>query len=163
MFFAGLFAAYFSLRATVPGPWPPRGVHLETAVAGAFTVVLVASSGTMHRAVKGLQAGDVRQYRRWLVATVVLAALFLGNQAHEFATVGFGIGSHAFGSAFFFMTGFHALHVTGGAVAMLFMLLRSAVGPFDAREAPGAEVLAYYWHFVDVVWVLLYATLFLLR
>jgi cytochrome c oxidase subunit 3 len=163
MFFSGLFATYFTLRAASTGPWPPEGVDLNAGVAGIFTLVLVASSGTMQLAVRALRGGDRRAFRRWIVLTALLAVVFLANQGREWAGENFSISSHPFGSAFYIMTGFHGLHVVGGVLAMFVLLGRSASARFGASDAPAAEVVAYYWHFVDVVWVALYATLFLLR
>ncbi|MFN2608611.1 MAG: heme-copper oxidase subunit III [Acidimicrobiales bacterium] len=163
MFFSGLFAAYFTLRALGRGPWPPAGVHLDPGVAGLFTVALVASSGTMQLAVRSVARGDRRRFRRWVGLTLLLAAVFLANQAREYATFDFTVGSHAYGSAFYLMTGFHGIHVLGGMVAMVVLLGRAASPRFGAAETPAVEVVSYYWHFVDVVWVALYATLFLLR
>jgi cytochrome c oxidase subunit 3 len=163
MFFSGLFAAYFTLRATARGPWPPEGVELDARVAGVFTIVLVASSGTMQLAVRAVTRGDRRRFRAWLVLTMLLALVFLGNQAREWATATFSTNSNTFGSAFYVMTGFHGLHVLGGIVAMLVLAGRASSPRFGAADAPSVEVVSYYWHFVDVVWVALYATLFLLR
>jgi cytochrome c oxidase subunit 3 len=160
-FFGSLFGAYYSLRSAGRGPWPPPDVHLETAVTGLATAVLVVSSGTMQLAVRALTADRRPQFRRWLTATVVLAVLFLLNQAHEWQTVGFEPSTHAFGSAFYVMTGFHGLHVTGGVIAMIILLARAADPAFGAGETPGVEVVSYYWHFVDVVWVAMFAALFL--
>ena len=162
MFFSGLFAAYFTLRAASPGPWPPEGVHLETGMAALFTALLVASSGTIQLGVKALGRGDRDGFRRWTTATVLLAAAFLANQAREWGAAGFGVDDHAFGSSFFVLTGFHALHVTGGVVAMLVLLGRAASPRFGREEVPAAEVVSYYWHFVDVVWIGMFATLFLM-
>jgi cytochrome c oxidase subunit 3 len=163
MFFSGLFAAYFTLRATARNPWPPAGVELDARVAGLFTVVLVASSGTMQLAVRAITRGDRRRFRAWLVVTMVLGVVFLANQAREWATASFSTSSNTFGSAFYVMTGFHGMHVIGGVVAMLVLAGRASTPRFGAGDAPSAEVVSYYWHFVDVVWVALYATLFLLR
>jgi len=163
MFFSGLFAAYFTLRATAKGPWPPEGVELNARVAGLFTLALVASSGTVQLAVRALVKGDRARFRRWLIVTMVLAMVFLGNQAREWATATFKTSSNTFGSAFYVMTGFHGLHVLGGVVAMLVLVARASSPRFGAADAPAAEVVSYYWHFVDVVWIALYATLFLLK
>ena len=163
MFFSGLFAAYFTLRATARGPWPPAGVELDARVAGLFTVVLVASSGTIQLGVRAITRGDRRRFRLWLVVTMLLALVFIGNQAREWATATFSTSSNPFGSAFYVMTGFHGLHVLGGVVAMLVLFGRASSPRFGVDDAPSAEVVSYYWHFVDVVWVGLYATLFLLR
>ncbi|MDP9389491.1 MAG: cytochrome c oxidase subunit 3 [Actinomycetota bacterium] len=163
MFFSGLFAAYFTLRAAADGPWPPRDVHLEPVVAGVFTLLLVVSSGTMQLAVRSIAAGDRTRFRRWVVWTVVLAVAFLVNQGREWAEAGFGPGSHPYGSAFFLMTGFHGLHVAGGVAGMGILLGRATDPGFGARHAPSVEVVSYYWHFVDVVWLLMFATLFFVR
>ncbi len=162
MFFSGLFAAYFTLRATAE-EWPPHGVELDAVVSGIFTALLVLSSGTMQLAVRALARDHRRRFRVFIVLTVLLAVIFLANQGREWAEAGFGIDSHAYGSAFFVMTGFHGLHVLGGVLAMVLLLGRSAGAHFGAAEVPAVEVVSYYWHFVDVVWLGLWATLFLLR
>src|ERR671918_571928 len=97
LFFAGLFAAYFTLRANTSGPWPPRGVDLETAPALVFTLVLVASSFTMHRALEAGMQHDTAGFRRWIVLTIVLAVAFLANQGREWANADFRPDSHAYG------------------------------------------------------------------
>lgn len=163
MFFSGLFAAYFSLRESATGPWPPHDVHLETAVAGAFTMLLVVSSGTMQLAVRAVEAGKRQLFRRWTVVTAALAVVFLANQAREWSAAEFGPTTHAYGSAFFVMTGFHGLHVLGGVLAMALLVGRAADVRFGAAQAPAVEVVSYYWHFVDVVWIVMFATLFFLR
>jgi cytochrome c oxidase subunit 3 len=163
MFFSGLFAAYFTLRAAASGPWPPDGVELDIPVSGLFTLLLVASSGTLQLGVRAVEAGRASVFRRWVVLTIVLGGTFLANQAREWATLDFQADSHAFGSAFYVMTGFHGLHVLGGLFAMGVLLLRAGDRRFDASETPSVEVVSYYWHFVDVVWIALWATLFLLK
>lgn len=164
MFFAGLFAAYFALRAaTGAGSWPPPDVELETLTAGAFTVLLVASSGTIQAAVRALRRGDVASMQRWLWVTVALAAAFLANQGREWAAADFAPDSHAYGSAFFVMTGFHGLHVLGGVLAMAVLLARSLDARFGRDQLGALDVVGYYWHVVDAVWVAMFATLFLIR
>jgi len=162
MFFGGLFASYFTIRAAHP-VWPPPGAHLDTVQAGVFTAVLVLSSGTMQLAVRKAEAGARGAARRWVVATIVLGVLFLGNQAVEWSRVPFSPSTHVFGSLFFLMTGFHGFHVFLGLAAMAFLLIRMAGGGSDPGETPAVEVVGYYWHFVDVVWLGLYATIFLLK
>jgi cytochrome c oxidase subunit 3 len=163
MFFSGLFATYFTLRAASTGAWPPLGVDLNVATSGAFTLGLVASSGTMQLAVRAIARGRLPAFRGWIVATFVLAGAFVANQAHEWLTLDFSISSHAFGSCFYVMTGFHGLHVVGGMVAMVLLLGRAGSGRFGAAETPAVEMVSYYWHFVDVVWLGMWATLFLLK
>ena len=162
MFFSGLFAAYFTLRATAE-EWPPHGVELDAVVSGVFTALLVLSSATVQLAVRALGRDDRRRFRLWLGVTLVLAAAFVVNQGREWAEAGFRIDTHAYGSAFFVMTGFHGLHVVGGMLAMVLLLGRAGSRRFGAADAPAVEMVSYYWHFVDVVWVGLWATLFLLR
>jgi cytochrome c oxidase subunit III len=163
MFFGGLFASYFTIRAANAGNWPPRGARLDTVQAGIFTAVLVLSSGTMQLAVRRAEEGARRVARWWIVATITLGVLFLGNQAVEWSRVPFSPSTHVFGSLFFLMTGFHGFHVFLGLVAMGFLLLRMTGTSGDPAEKPAVEVVGYYWHFVDVVWLALYSTLFLLK
>jgi cytochrome c oxidase subunit 3 len=163
MFFAGLFAAYFTMRAQATGAWPPHDVHLEPGIAAVFTALLVASSGTMQMSVTALSENRVRAFRWWVVATLVLAGAFLANQAREWAVADFSPSSHAYGGAFYVMTGFHGLHVIGGMLAMLVVLGRSALPGFGPADVASVEVVTYYWHFVDVVWIGLFATLFFVR
>jgi cytochrome c oxidase subunit 3 len=163
MFFSGLFAAYFTLRAASKTPWPPPDVELDVALSGAFTLALVVSSGTMQLAVRAIAAGRLAAFRAWILVTLALAAAFIANQAHEWATLGFSVSSHPYGSAFYVMTGFHGMHVIGGMLAMVLLLGRAGSRRFGAAELPAVEMVSYYWHFVDVVWVALWATLFLLK
>jgi cytochrome c oxidase subunit III len=163
MFFSGLFAAYFTLRATAKGEWPPSDVELDVLTSGLFTLALVASSGTMQLAVRAVAAGRLAAFRMWLAATLALAAAFIANQGHEWSTAGFSVSSHAYGSAFYVMTGFHGLHVIGGMLAMVLLLGRAGSRRFGAADVPAVEMVSYYWHFVDVVWIGLWATLFLLK
>ena len=163
MFFSGLFAAYFTLRATAAGDWPPSDVELEVVTSGLFTLGLVASSGTMQLAVRAIVAGRLPAFRRWLIATLVLAAAFIGNQVHEWSSLEFHVDSHAFGSAFDVMTGFHGIHVLGGMLGMVLLLGRAGSRRFGPGDTPAVEMVSYYWHFVDVVWIGLWATLFLLK
>ena len=163
MFFGGLFAAYFTLRAA-DQPWPPAGVHLDTLRALVFTLLLVASSFTMHRAVQAAErARPTPEVLSWIVATLVLGTVFITNQALEYTSLDFTMASHAYGTIYYVMTGFHGLHVIGGLLAMA--ALGAGLHARDSALPPVRTVrtLGYYWHFVDVVWVVLFATIFLLR
>ena len=160
MFFGGLFAAYFTLREH-SDPWPGPGVHLETTLGALFTLVLVASSLTVHRAARAAERRNLAAVVRWIAVTLLLAALFIGNQAFEWSNLDFTIASHPFGSLFYLMTGFHGLHVLGGmaAMALLVTFIRRS-----GRVDPGAvESISLYWHFVDVVWLFLFVTIFIVR
>jgi cytochrome c oxidase subunit 3 len=162
MFFSGLFAAYFTLRSKTE-TWPPAGVELATARIAVATAILVLSSFTMHLAVGATHRGDRQATRRWLVATLLLGLLFVANQGIEYAQSTFSISSHAYGSMYFLMTGFHGLHVIGGLVFMGAVIWMISGRASRAPVAPTVEVCAYYWHFVDVVWVVMFATLYVLR
>ncbi len=162
MFFAGLFAAYFTAR-TKYSTWPPGGIHLDLPLAAVLTALLVSSSFTMHGAVRAIRAGDRQRMIRWLTVTLVLGTLFLAGQAYDYATLGFGFTSGVYGAAFFTMTGFHGAHVLGGVIAMSVMLGRAGAGQFTAKHHAAIEGVSAYWHFVDLIWVLLFSTLYLLR
>jgi cytochrome c oxidase subunit 3 len=162
MFFSGLFAAYFTLRAKT-NPWPPQGVDLGTARAAVATAVLVVSSWTMHRAVAFARRDDRRSAATWLMITVCLGTLFIANQGLEYADSTFSISSHAYGSMFFLMTGFHGIHVIGGLIFMAAAIWMISGRSARAPLGPTLEMCAYYWHFVDVVWVVMFFTLYVLR
>ena len=165
MFFAGLFASYFTIRAqdTVNHVWPPKGIEVDVIQSGIFTAILVASSFTMQRALWSEERRHNReQARRWVVITFVMGSLFLANQGYEWFHVHFRISTDAFGSMFFLMTGLHGLHVFVGLVAMA-MFMGRLLGPGgDPGERSVFQVVTYYWHFVDIVWIFLYSALFLL-
>ena len=164
MFFGGLFASYFTIRANNLPAWPGPGVKLETVRDAAFTMLLVASSFTMQHAVGRLGNGERKQAVRSIVVTLVLGGVFLGNQGVEWATLPFHASTSAYGSLFYIMTGFHGLHVVFGLVAMLGLLVRIGSGnKEDTGVETAAEVVTYYWHFVDVVWIALFVTLFIIR
>jgi cytochrome c oxidase subunit III len=160
MFFAGLFAAWFTLRAGT-AVWPPEGVHLDVVRTGLATILLVGSSFTIHLGDKAAHRGDHEGAVRWVLITFALGTVFLVNQVLEYAELEFTHTSHAYGSIFYLMTGFHGLHVLIGLGIMVSVLW---VGTGRTR-APLSEPLtmtSYYWHFVDVVWVAMFATVYLL-
>lgn len=162
MFFAGFFAAYFTLRAQT-SPWPPEGVDLAIGPTAAATLVLLASSWTMHEAVARSARDDRPGTLRWLAVTASLGVAFLANQVVEYRDLGFSIDSHAYGSIFYLMTGFHGLHVLGG-IGFMAAVASTIAGRSSAAPAePTVTVCAYYWHFVDAVWVAMFLTLYVLR
>jgi len=164
MFFAGLFATYFTLRANDPA-WPGPHVALSTGRDAAFTALLVASSATMQLGAHALARGNRRVHAvRMIVVSLVLGAAFLANQALEWTELPFRPQTHAYGSMFYLMTGFHGLHVLFGLLAMIGLLVRlGAAGAGDSGVVTATEVVTYYWHFVDVVWLALFVTLFFIR
>ena len=158
MFFAGLFAAYFTLRS-VNNVW--RGSSMLQSARGS-SAVLVASSGAMHMAVVASRRDDRRGAVTWLAITALMGAIFLLNQLTEYAQADFRLDDHAYGSVFYLMTGFHGLHVIGGLVFMGAVAVAIS-GRSRAPTHQTVEVCAYYWHFVDVVWVAMFSTIYLLR
>jgi cytochrome c oxidase subunit 3 len=167
MFFAALFAMYFSIRATAgPSFWAEHTAHLNVAYALPFTLVLIASSVTCQIGVFRAEKGDVFSLRRWFALTFVMGLFFVLGQANEFHKLyseGIKISSDGYGSMFFLTTGFHGLHVIGGLVAFLFYMARTTMGRFTPAQATAAIVVSYYWHFVDIVWIALFATIYLIR
>jgi cytochrome c oxidase subunit 3 len=166
MFFAGLFAMYFSVRATTEGPWPPEVTHLNFWFATANTTVLLASSITCQMGVFAAERGNVYALRRWFTVTFLMGLTFVLGQTYEYSSLiheGTSISSSGYGSVFFLTTGFHAMHVSGGLLAFIFLLTRSALGRFTPAQATSAIVVSYYWHFVDVVWIGLYLTIYVIR
>lgn len=177
MFFAGLFAIYFTLRAMSPGLWEEQSAKLNFWYSFANTCVLVSSSFTCQWAVfraerlQGRRTGGVFNLRKWgsvefLYATYVLGAIFVVGQIYEYALLvseGVGFQSDSYGSAFYLTTGFHGLHVTGGLIAFMLLIGRMfAVKVFTHKEATSAIVVSYYWHFVDVVWIGLFIIIYVL-
>jgi len=165
MFFAGLFAAYFSLR-TATGIWPPEGngafeLHSEVLFPAVMTSLLVLSSITCQFAVWRIRKGDRQGMNRALLITVLLGVTFLIGQAYDYTQLGFGIADGVFGSTFYVLTGFHGAHVLGGVLMLAVCLYRGGLGQFSAEHHDMVEATSIYWHFVDVVWLLLFALLYI--
>ena len=163
MFFSGLFAAFFTLRAST-AVWPPRGDELDVHTVLIATILLVVSSGTMQLGVARAVRGDKVGFLGWLALTFALGALFDGMQVSDYIGRPFSIEQNAWTGCFYVLTGIHALHVLGGLFGMVIMGLRAwKTRHFGHRTAPSIEFLSYYWHFVDVVWIALFAAIFLLK
>ena len=165
LFFGGLFGAYFNARAAFPpGGWhPPEPGHLDMPLAAALTVVLVSSSFTMQFGVSAIRRGDQRRLRMWTAVTLGLGVLFLLGQLWDYTRLGFGIADGPFGTTFYTLTGFHGAHVFGGAVGLTIILARALQNQFSARNHVAVEAVSIYWHFVDVVWIALFTTIYILR
>jgi cytochrome c oxidase subunit 3 len=166
MFFGGLFGAYFTIRSAAT-QWPPPGTpHLTTWYAAILTTILVSSSVTMQLGVWAIRRNDERRLVLWLAVSLLLGLAFLAGQANEYRQLieeGMTLSSGVFGSTFFTLTGFHGAHVAGGAAFIVIVLLRARSGQFTARHHDTVEMASYYWHFVDVVWIGLFSTIYLLR
>ncbi|RCV54141.1 cytochrome B [Marinitenerispora sediminis] len=171
MFFAALFAMYYTIRSVTKGDpslgeWP--SVHLNVPWALGITVILVASSFTAQAGVIAAERGDVRKLRKWFFISFFMGLIFVLGQAYEYYELivheGLTLQSDAYGSMFYLTTGFHGLHVIGGLIAFLIMLGRTyAAKRFTHQQATSAIVVSYYWHFVDVVWIALFATIYFLQ
>ena len=177
MFFAGLFAMFFTLRSTQPEMWAEYSGTLDIPLATLITVILVASSVT---AQFGVFAAERHQPRRtgslvsvkhwgmveWYILSFIMGTIFIAGQTFEFAELvshGVAVQTNAFGSAFYITTGFHGLHVIGGLIAFLYVIARAYFSvKFTHKEASAAVVISYYWHFVDVVWIALFGVVYLL-
>ena len=167
MFFAALFAMYFVLRSVNPEVWAVDTQLLNIPFATANTTILVLSSVTCQMGVFAAERGDVKNLRKWFIITFIMGAVFIGGQVTEYTELvheGLTMSSSAYGSVFYLTTGFHGLHVTGGLIAFLFVLARTYVAKrFTHEQATSAIVVSYYWHFVDVVWIALFATIYLVK
>ena len=179
MFFAGLFAMYFTIRAVEPNLWNVEPEMLNIPFSLTNTVILVLSSVTCQMGVFAAERGrvgrtggllDFRRWglREWYVLTFLMGAVFIGGQALEYAELSFHegltISSSPYGSVFYLTTGFHGLHVFGGLVAFLLVLGRTFMARrFTHEQAVMSIVVSYYWHFVDVVWIALFATIYLIK
>ena len=166
MFFAALFAMYFSIRAAAPEMWEKHTEVLDIPYATTFTVILVLSSVTCQMGVFAAEKGDVFALRRWFTITFVMGLIFVLGQANEYRNLvheGVTINGDGYGSMFYLTTGFHGLHVTGGLIAFIIYMIRTTMGRFTPAQATSAIVVSYYWHFVDVVWIALFAIIYWLQ
>ncbi|HEY7522617.1 MAG TPA: cytochrome c oxidase subunit 3 [Candidatus Limnocylindrales bacterium] len=171
MFFSGLFAAYFSTRAQA-AQWPPHvddevlaeafNIKGEPWFALVLTIILVISSFTCQFAVWAIRRNDRTAFIRFTAVTLVLGITFLIGQIYDYMTLGFGLADGPFGTTFYTLTGFHGAHVFGGTIMLSVVLYRGMAGQFSARHHDAVEATSLYWHFVDVVWIGLFSTLYLL-
>ena len=178
MFFAALFAAYFTIRSVSPELWAQETQLLNVRFASVNTTILVLSSLTCQLGVFAAERGQVGRtgsvlkvsgwgLREWFILTYIMGAVFIAGQATEYVSLvqeGITIQDSAYGTMFYLTTGFHGLHVTGGLIAFLFVLGRTFLArKFTHEQAVSAIVVSYYWHFVDVVWIGLFATIYLIK
>lgn len=179
MFFAALFAMYFTIRAVQgPGIWGESTTLLDLPFAAFNTTILVLSSVTCQFGVfaaerfQNRRTGTIFQIskwgmREWFALTVLMGAYFVAGQVYEYAVLvseGLTLSANAYGSVFFVTTGFHGLHVVGGLIAFLIVIVRvSKARRFTSQQATTAIVVSYYWHFVDVVWIALFSAIYLIK
>ena len=169
MFFAALFAAYFNARATLP-VFPPEGYEDLLDPMGLpliVTAILITSSVTMQWATSRIRKGDRTGLNRAIAVTLVLGVIFLFLQLYDYYELitheDFGINSGVYGTLFYTLTGFHGAHVLGGVIGLTVILSRGLAGQFTRKHHVAVEAVHYYWHFVDVVWVVLFLTLYVIK
>ena len=164
MFFTGFIGSYIVLRLGSPS-WPDPTQLLDTPLLAVNTFVLICSSGTMVYALQAIQNGDQKRLQMFLLFTILLGFTFLGIKAYDYNHMihqGFTISSSLFFSCYYMLTGFHGLHVTGGVVAIITLLVRAKQGAFTPEHHTYVEYVGLYWHFVDLVWIVLFAILCLM-
>jgi len=162
MLFGSFFTAYFFVRVVNGTPWPTPPFHLPVFVALINTCILVTSSFTIHWATQSIKRGNRAGLQAGLVLTFLMGLTFLLTQMIEYARVGFAPHDGAFGTIFFCLTGLHGAHVFVGLSILFFMTVRAFRGHFSAESHHGVEIGGIYWHFVDVMWIVVYATVYLL-
>jgi cytochrome c oxidase subunit III len=164
MTFLGFFAALLIYRSIMP-VWPPEGTpELELLLPIINTAILVTSSFVMHRGQTALKNNDIKGLRLWFAITAAMGALFLMGQAYEYSHAEFSLTTNLFASCFFVLTGFHGLHVTVGVLLILSVLWRARQeGHYSSNSHFGVEAAEIYWHFVDVIWLILFVLVYLIN
>jgi cytochrome c oxidase subunit 3 len=162
MLFGSFFTAYFFVRVVNGTPWPTPPYHLPVYAALINTCILVTSSFTMHWALTSIKRGNVWGLRAGLLLTFLLGLTFLITQITEYLRIGFNTSDGAFATIFLCLTGLHGVHVFVGLSILLFMTIRAFRGHFSAEHHHGVEIGGIYWHFVDVMWIVVYLTIYIL-
>jgi len=165
MLFGSFFAAYFFVRVVNPGApaeWPPEPYHFPVFVAGVNTVILVTSSFTMHWALQSIKRGQRTGFLAGMVLTFLMGLAFLLTQVVEYLNVGFNTGDGAWASVFFGLTGLHGAHVAVGLTLLGIVIIRGFRGHYSPEHHHGVELPGIYWHFVDVMWIVVYASIYLI-
>jgi len=162
MVFGAFFTAYFFIRVVAGDEWPAAGTELPKLIAGVNTAVLLSSSVTMHFALESAKAGNRNGLKLGVLTTFLLGATFLFVQINEYVHIGFSPSDSAQGSVFYGLTGLHGAHVTVGLTLLAFTTIRAFRGHFTPEDHRGVEIPGIYWHFVDVMWVVVYTTVYIL-
>jgi cytochrome c oxidase subunit 3 len=162
MIFGAFFTAYFFIRVVNHDPWPAHGTVLPEAVAGVNTAILLSSSLTLHWALTSVKSGNRFGLRAGMVATFCLGLTFLFVQINEYVHVGFAPAYSAQSTIFYSLTGLHGAHVFIGLCILLMLTIRSFRGHYSAEHHRGLEIPGIYWHFVDIMWIIVYTTVYVL-
>ena len=162
MVFAAFFTAYFFVRVVGGAEWPAQGTELPVAIAGVNTAILLSSSLTMHWALESAKAGNRFGLQAGMFTTLLLGTTFLFVQINEYVNIGFAPQDHAQGTIFYSLTGLHGAHVAIGLLALLTVNIRAFRGHFTREDHRGVEIPGIYWHFVDVMWVIVFTTVYVL-
>ena len=162
MVFGAFFTAYFFTRVVAENPWPAEGDELPKLIAGVNTAILVSSSFTMHWALEGAKRDNRAALQAGIATTLLLGATFLFIQVNEYIHLGFSPQDSAQGTIFYGLTGLHGAHVFVGLTLLAMVTVRAFRGHFTPTEHRGVEVPGIYWHFVDVMWIIVYVTVYIL-
>ena len=162
MIFGAFFTAYFFIRVVTHDPWPAHGTKLPEAVAGINTAILLSSSLTIHWATVSIKRGNRWGLKAGMAATFLLGLTFLSVQVNEYIHIGFAPHDTAQGTIFYSLTGLHGAHVFIGLLLLLFVTIRAFRGHYSAESHRGVEVPGIYWHFVDIMWVVVYTTVYVI-
>jgi cytochrome c oxidase subunit 3 len=162
MVFGGFFTAYFFIRVAQGNPWPAPGTKLPVGVAGMNTAILVSSSFTIHWAETCIKKGNRFGFKAGMLLTFLLGCTFLFIQINEYANIGFAPQDGAQQTVFFSLTGLHGAHVLIGLLLLLFVTVRAFRGHYSPEEHRGVNVPGIYWHFVDIMWLVVYTTVYIL-
>jgi cytochrome c oxidase subunit III len=162
LMFGGFFATYLLVRGAAEA-WPPEGTEVELFLPTINTIILVSSSFVIHMGDTAIKKNDLKGMRLWYIVTAIMGAIFLGGQVYEYMTLGYGLTENIFSNCFYLMTGFHGLHVFVGLLLILGVLWRSRrPGHYSNTKHTGIEMAEIYWHFVDIIWIILFSLLYIL-
>jgi cytochrome c oxidase subunit 3 len=162
MLFGAFFTAYFFVRVTAGTPWPTPPFHLPVYVAGINTAILVTSSFTVHWALQSIKRDNHAGLKAGLLLTFLMGLTFLLTQILEYSRIGFAPKDGAFATIFFCLTGLHGAHVFVGLTLLAFATTRAFRGHYSAAHHHGVEIPGIYWHFVDVMWIVVYTTVYII-
>jgi len=162
MIFGAFFTAYFFIRVANGDPWPAPGTKIPLAVAGFNTAILISSSFTLHWAETSVKRGNRFGLRAGILSTLMLGATFLFVQINEYVHLGFAPANSAQGTIFYGLTGLHGAHVCIGLILLSIVTVRSFRGHYSEEEHRGLNVPGIYWHFVDIMWIVVFTTVYVI-